>query len=118
MGAVSTTFMAGVELVRKGGGLRVGSLTQLSTIRLGKRTERRSPPIREFLPLEKLDNLVFGGWDIFPDTAYEAVRKASVLEAHHLEQVKGLLSSIRPMKGAFDQAYVKSRRAGNARKPR
>src|SRR2546427_441208 len=107
MGAVSTTFMAGVELVRKGGALPVGSLTQLATIRLGKRTERRSPLIREFLPLEKLDNLVFGGWDIFPDTAYEAARKAGVLEPHHLEQVKGLLSSIRPMKGAFDQAYVK-----------
>ena len=107
MGAVSTTFMAGVELVRKGGALPVGSLTQLATIRLGKRTERRSPLMREFLPLEKLDNLVFGGWDIFPDTAYEAARKAGVLEPHHLEQVKGLLSSIRPMKGAFDQAYVK-----------
>ena len=107
MGAVSTTFMAGVELVRKGGALPVGSLTQLATIRLGKRTERRSPLIREFLPLEKLDNLVFGGWDIFPDTAYEAARKASVLEPHHLEQVKGLLSSMRPMKAAFDQAYVK-----------
>ena len=107
MGAVSTTFMAGVELVRKGCALPVGFLTQLGTIRLGKRTERRSPLIREFLPLEKLDNLVFGGWDIFPDTAYEAARKASVLEAHHLEQVKGLLSSIRPMKAAFDQAYVK-----------
>src|SRR5207302_2016993 len=61
----------------------------------------------DFLPLEKLDNLVFGGWDIFPDTAYEAARKASVLEPHHLEQVKGLLSSMRPMKAAFDQAYVK-----------
>src|SRR5437899_2716227 len=118
MGAVSTTFMAGVELVRKGGALPVGSLTQLATIRLGKRTERRSPLIREFLPLEKLDNLVFGGWDIFPDTAYEAARKASVLEPHHLEQVKGLLSSMRPMKGAFDQAYVKKLEAGTSRKPR
>ena len=107
MGAVSTTFMAGVELVRKGCALPIGSVTQLATIRLGQRTERRSPLIREFVPLEELDNLVFGGWDIFPDTAYEAARKAGVLEPHHLEQVKGLLSSIQPMKAAFDQAYVK-----------
>ncbi|OLB27606.1 MAG: inositol-3-phosphate synthase [Nitrospirae bacterium 13_2_20CM_2_63_8] len=107
MGAVSTTFMAGVELVRTGCALPIGSVTQLATIRLGKRTERRSPLIREFVPLEKLDNLVFGGWDIFPDTAYEAARKAGVLEPPHLEQVKGLLSSIQPMTAAFDQAYVK-----------
>jgi len=107
MGAVSTTFMSGVELVRKGAALPIGSLTQLSTIRLGKRTEGRSPPIKDFVPLEKLDNLVFGGWDIFPDTAYEAAAKAGVLEPHHLEKVKGFLSSIRPMKAAFDQNYVK-----------
>jgi len=90
MGAVSTTFMAGVELVRKGCALPIGSVTQLATIRLGQRTARRSPLIREFVPLEMLDNLVFG-----------------VLEPHHLEQVKGLLSSIQPMTAAFDQAYVK-----------
>src|SRR5437879_11682777 len=76
MGAVSTTFMAGVELVRKGCALPIGSVTQLATIRLGKRTERRSPLIREFLPLEKLDNLVFGGWDTLTDTTYEADRHA------------------------------------------
>ena len=107
MGAVSTTFMAGVELVRKGAALPIGSLTQLGTIRLGKRTQRRSPLIREFVPLENLDNLVFGGWDIFPDTAYEAAAKAGVLGPVHLEEVKGLLAGIRPMKAAFDQAYVK-----------
>src|SRR2546422_6546031 len=107
MGAVSTTFMAGVELVRKGSAQPIGSVTQLGTIRLGKRTQRRSPLIREFVQLEKLDNLVFGGWDIFPDTAYEAAVKAGVLEPPHLEQVKGLLSSIQPMTAAFDQAYVK-----------
>src|SRR2546426_1851088 len=78
MGAVSTTFMAGVELVRTGCALPIGSVTQLATIRLGKRTERRSPLIREFVPLEKLDNLVFGGWDIFPDTAYEEIGRAHV----------------------------------------
>ncbi len=107
MGAVSTTFMSGVELVRKGAALPIGSLTQLSTIRLGKRTEGRSPRIQEFVPLAKLDQLSFGGWDIFPDTAYEAARKAGVLEPHHLEKVKGLLDRIRPMKAAFDRSYVK-----------
>src|SRR5438128_11836841 len=107
MGAVSTTFMAGVELVRTGCALPIGSVTQLATIRLGKRTERRSPLIREFVPLEKLDNLVFGGWDIFPDTAYEAARKAGVLDPPPLEQVKGLLSSIHPMPAPCAQASVK-----------
>jgi len=107
MGAVSTTFMAGVELVRKGLAQPIGSVTQLGTIRLGKRTQRRSPLIRDFVQLEKLDNLVFGGWDIFPDTAYEAAVKAGVLESLHLEEAKGLLSGIRPMRAAFDQAYVR-----------
>src|SRR5437870_9791433 len=107
MGAVSTTFMAVVELVRTGAALPVGSVTQLATIRLGPRTERCTPLIREFVPLETLDNLVFGGWDIFPDTAYEAARKAGVLEPQHLEQGKDLLSTIQPMTAAFDQAYVK-----------
>src|SRR5437879_3331811 len=107
LGAVSTTFMAGVELVRKGLAPPVGSLTQLGTIRLGKRTEGRSPLIGQFVPLESLDNLVFGGWDIFPDSAYEAASKAGVLASHHLAEVKGLLSGIWPMKAAFDRAYVK-----------
>jgi myo-inositol-1-phosphate synthase len=107
MGAVSTTFMAGVELARRGIALPIGSLTQLGTIRLGKRTDLRSPPIREFVPLERLDNLVFGGWDVFPDNAYDAARKAGVLEPRHLEHVKGFLSDIRPMPAAFDRAYVK-----------
>src|SRR2546428_69737 len=107
MGAVSTTFMAGVELVRKGSAAPIGSMTQLGTIRLGKRTQHRSPLIREFVPLQTLDNLVFGGSDIFPHTAYEAAVKAGVLEPLHLEEVKGLLGSIRPMTAAVDQAYVK-----------
>jgi myo-inositol-1-phosphate synthase len=107
MGAVSTTFMAGVELARKGVALPIGSLTQLGTIRLGKRTDGRSPAIREFVPLERLDSLVFGGWDVFPDSAYDAACKARVLEPHHLERVKGFLSDIRPMPAAFDRAYVK-----------
>ena len=108
MGAVSTTFMAGVELVRKGCALPIGSLTQLGTIRLGKRTDSRSPPIREFVPLERLERLVFGGWDVLPDDAYQAACKARVLEPRHLEEVKGFLSGIEPMKGAFDRAYVRN----------
>jgi len=107
MGAVSTTFMAGVELIRTGRARPIGSLTQLGTIRLGKRTDACSPPIREFVPLEPLDRLVFGGWDVFPDSAYDAACKARVLEPHHLEEVKGFLSGIRPMPAAFDQAYVR-----------
>src|SRR3990172_3436253 len=108
MGAVSTTFMAGVELVRKGLAQPVGSLAQLGTVRLGKRTEGRSPQIKDFVKLEKLENLVFGGWDIFPDTAYEAASKAGVLDQRHLDQVKPLLQSIRPMRAAFDREYVRN----------
>ena len=87
--------------------LPIGSLTQLGTIRLGKRTEGRAPAIKEFVPLEKLANIVFGGWDIFPDTAYEAAKNAAVLSPEHLAEVKQFLSRIRPMKAAFDQNYVK-----------
>jgi myo-inositol-1-phosphate synthase len=94
MGAVGTTFMAGVELVRKKKAQPVGSLTQLATIRLGKRTDGRSPRIKDFIPLAKLESLVFGGWDIFPDNAYEAAAKAGVLDAHHLKEVKTFLSKI------------------------
>src|SRR5687767_8695823 len=107
MGAVSTTFMAGVELVRTGRALPIGSLTQLGTIRLGMRTEHRSPAIREFVPLAQLDRLVFGGWDVLPDNAYEAACNARVLEPHHLTAVKEFLSGIRPMTAAFDQSYVR-----------
>ena len=105
MGAVSTTFMAGVELVRRGESAPVGSLTQLGTIRLGKRTEGRTPKISEFVPLAKLDDIVFGGWDVFPDDAYQAAAKAGVLEAKDLDKVKKFLKTIKPMKAAFDQHY-------------
>src|SRR5258706_1166846 len=108
MGAVSTTFMAGVELVRKGKAQPVGSLTQLSTIRLGKRTDARSPLIKKFVPLSDLDELVFGGWDIFKDNAYQAASKAGVLSAQELENGKPFLSGIAPMQAAFDPAYVKN----------
>jgi len=107
MGAVSTTFMAGVELVRQKQALPVGSLTQMGTIRLGKRTDARSPKIKDFIKLAKLDQMVFGGWDIFPDSSYEAASKAGVLDAHHLAVVKTFLSKIKPMTAAFDREYVK-----------
>jgi len=107
MGAVSTTFMAGVELVRKGKAQPVGSLTQLGTIRLGKRTDNNSPRINKFVPLADLDDLVFGGWDIFKDNAYEAASNAGVLSKEDLLKVKPFLSKIKPMKAAFDKEYVK-----------
>ena len=107
MGAVSTTFMAGVELVRKGAAQPIGSLTQLGTIRLGKRTDNNSPLIKDFVPLAKLDDIVFGGWDIFRDNAYQAASNAGVLSNEDLARVKPLLSKIKPMKAAFDKEYVK-----------
>src|SRR5215831_13840383 len=107
MGAVSTTFMAGVELVRKGKAQPVGSLTQLGTIRLGKRTDNHSPFIKDFVPLADLDDIVFGGWDIFKDDAYQAAAKAGVLNFQDLVKVKTFLKSIKPMKAAFDREYVK-----------
>jgi len=107
MGAVTTTFLAGVELIRQGKATPVGSLTQMGTIRLGKRTEKKSPEIKKFISLARLDDLVFGGWDIFPDNCYKAARKAGVLGAAHLDQVKGFLGGIRPMPAVFDKNYVK-----------
>jgi len=118
MGAVATTFMAGVDLVRRKKAKPVGSLTQLGTIRLGKRTDGRSPSIQDFVPLEKLENIVFGGWDIFPDTAYEAAKNAAVLGPEHLAEVKKFLSKIRPMKAAFDQNYVKKLSGTHVKKGR
>ncbi len=116
MGAVATTFMAGVELVRKKQAQPVGSLTQMATIRLGKRTEGRSPKIKDFVKLARLDDIVFGGWDIFPDSAYEAAAKAGVLDAHHLALVKSFLSKIKPMTAAFDHEYVKMLDGKNVKK--
>ncbi len=107
MGAVATTFYAGVELIRRGEAAPVGSVTQLGTIRLGKRTDNRAPQIKKFVPLAGLDDLVFGGWDLFPDNAYQAASKAGVLSAGHLAKVKSFLSSIRPMKAVFDRDYVR-----------
>jgi len=107
IGAVTSTFIAGVEAVKAGLALPIGSLTQMATIRLGKRTEGRSPLIKDFVPLAKLEDLVVGGWDIFEDNAYEAALKAGVLERSLLEQVKQPLTAIKPMKAVFDPHYVK-----------
>jgi myo-inositol-1-phosphate synthase len=118
MGAVATTFMAGVDLVRRKKSLPIGSLTQLGTIRLGKRTEGRAPAIKDFVPLATLEDIVFGGWDIFPDSAYEAAKNAAVLSTEHLAEVKKFLSKIRPMKAAFDQNYVKKLTGTHVKKGR
>src|SRR6476646_240084 len=107
MGAVSTTFMAGVEALRRGLAKPIGSLTQAGTVRLGKRTDNRSPLIREFVPLAKLTDLVFGGWDLFPDDAYQAASKAGVLSKEHLGELKDYLTTLRPMPAVFEQEYVK-----------
>jgi myo-inositol-1-phosphate synthase len=106
LGAVATTFMAGVESVRRGKSLPIGSLTQMATIRLGKRTENRSPLIREFVPLAGLDDLVFGAWDPIPDDAHQAAIKAGVLTPADRESVGDFLTAIAPMPAAFDQHYV------------
>ena len=106
MGAVATTFIAGVELVKKGLSEPIGSLTQLGTIRLGKRTENRVPRIKDFLPLQDLGGLVFGGWDAFPDDAYEAAVTAGVLEKEHLHAVRDELKAIKPFPAVFDERYV------------
>lgn len=107
LGAVSTTFMAGVELVRTGESQPVGSVTQLGTIRLGKRTEGRTPSVKSFVPLSNLNDLVFAGWDIFADDAYQSAANAGVLNPQDLGKVKSFLSTIKPMKAAFDHNFVK-----------
>jgi myo-inositol-1-phosphate synthase len=107
MGAVATTFMAGVEAVRKGISEPIGSLTQMGTIRLGKRTDGRSPKIKEFVPLAGLNDLVFTGWDLFEEDAYESAMHAAVLEKDLLNQIKPFLKSIEPRKAVFDRNYVK-----------
>jgi myo-inositol-1-phosphate synthase len=107
MGAVATTFIAGVEAIKASLGDPVGSLTQMGTIRLGKRTENRSPMIKDFVPLAGLDDLVFGGWDVFEDNVYEAATHAGVLEQKTLDALKDKLTSIKPMPAVFDRNYVK-----------
>jgi myo-inositol-1-phosphate synthase len=116
LGAVSTTFIAGVEAIKRGLGLPIGSLTQLATIRLGKRTEARTPRINEFVPLAGIGDLVFGGWDIFEDSVYQSAANAKVLEPALLETLREPLEKIRPMKattiygGSTDRTSKKARR--------
>ncbi len=107
LGAVTTTFIAGVEAIKRGLASPIGSVTQMSTIRLGKRTDNRSPKIKDFVPLAGLDDLVFGAWDIFEDSAYESAAHAGVLEAPLLEKLKEPLSALKPMKAVFDKEFVK-----------
>ena len=108
LGAVATTFIAGVELARGGKGKPFGSLTQMGTIRLGKRTENRSPLIKDFVSLARLEDLVFGAWDPVPDNAYESCLHCGVLDKHeHVEPIKDFLQGVKPMPAVFDQHYVK-----------
>lgn len=108
MGAVATTFIAGVEATKKGIAKPIGSLTQLSNIRLGKRTENRYPKIKDFVPLADLNDIVFGGWDVYTDNVYEAASNAKVLQQHQLDAIKTELEKIKPMKAVFDHEYVKN----------
>jgi myo-inositol-1-phosphate synthase len=107
MGAVATTFIAGVEAVRRGFAKPIGSLTQMGTIRLGKRTEDRTPLVKDFVPLAPLNDLVFTGWDIFGGNLYDAARTAQVLDRDQIDSMKPFLESIEPMPAAFNQHYVK-----------
>ncbi len=116
IGAVTTTLLAGVFSSRKGLARPLGSVTQTGKIRLGKRTDKRMVPVKEFVPLANLQDMVFGGWDIFPDTAYQAASRARVLERHHIDAVKEELDSIVPMKAVFDKNYVKRLDGPNVKK--
>jgi len=116
LGAVATTLIAGVEAVRRGLAKPIGSLTQMATVRLGKRTEKRSPPVKELVPLADLGDLCFGAWDVFPDDAYESAVHARVLERDLLDALKEPLSSIRPMPAVFSPEYVRRLDGPNVKK--
>jgi myo-inositol-1-phosphate synthase len=118
LGAVSTTTIAGVLAIRKGFAKPIGSLTQMGTVRLGKRTEGRTPKISDVVPLASIDDLVFGGWDIFEDDCYKAARTAGVIEPSMLEKVRPELEKIRPWPAVFDQRYVKRLAGPNVKKGR
>ena len=115
LGAVSTTFVAGVEAIKRGLAQPVGSLTQMGTIRLGKRTEGRSPRIKDFVPIATLDDIVFGAWDIFTDNAFDAAMNAGVLEKDLLNQVSEQLASLKPIPAVFEQNYVKRLHGDNVK---
>jgi myo-inositol-1-phosphate synthase len=116
MGAVATTFIAGVEAIRTGLSRPVGSLTQMGTVRLGKRTDDRSPLIKDFVPIARLEDVVFGGWDIYTDNAYVAAKKAGVLNSEHLGALKGFLETVKPWPAVFDPVYVKKLNGENVKK--
>src|SRR3989441_6048701 len=116
LGAVSTTFIAGVEAIKEDLAEPIGSLTQMGTVRLGKRTDNRVPAIKEFVPLAELGDLIFGAWDIFPDSAYDAALHAGVLEKELLNKLRRPLQKIKPMKAVFDQSYVKRLSGTNVKK--
>ena len=107
MGAVTTTFIAGIEAIKQGMAKPIGSITQLNTIRLGKRTDNNTPKIKDFVPLAKIEDLEFGGWDIFEENCYEAALHAGVLEKTLVESLRGPLEKIKPMPAVFDSDYVK-----------
>ncbi|HTM24254.1 MAG TPA: inositol-3-phosphate synthase [Vicinamibacterales bacterium] len=118
LGAVSTTTIAGVIAIRRGLAKPIGSLTQMGTVRLGKRTEAKSPRIKDFVPLASLDDVVFGGWDIFDDNCYEAAKTAGVLEKALLDEIRPELEAIRPWPAVFDRRYVKRLDGPNVKKGR
>jgi len=117
MGAVTTTFIAGVEAIKRGIAKPIGSVSQMATIRLGKRTDARSPRIQDFVPLAALDDLVFGGWDIYEDNSYDAALKAGVLDRPLLDQVREPLSAIQPMSAVFDHEFVRRIDGPNKKPP-
>ena len=109
LGAVSSTLIAGVELAKRGQGLPIGSMTQMGTIRLGKRTEDRTPLINEFVPLAALEDIVWGAWDVYPDDAYVSASRAGVLESgKHIEAISDALREVRPMQAAFERKYARN----------
>src|SRR5271156_1927558 len=116
MGSVATTLVAGVEAVRRGLAKPIGSLTQMGTIRLGKRTDARSPLIKDFVPLARLEDLCFTGWDIFPDNMFQAASTAGVLDRDQLQEIRPFLEGIRPLCSVFDQYYVKRLNGANVKR--
>ena len=118
LGAVSTTFIAGIQAIRKGVAKPIGSMTQMGTIRLGKRTDGRTPLVKDFVPLADLSDIVFGGWDIFEDDCYQAAKTAGVLEDKLLDQIRPELEAIKPWKAVFDRQYVKRLDGPNVKKGR
>ena len=118
LGAVSTTFIAGVEAIKKGLGAPIGSLTQMGTLRLGKRTDKKIPKIIDFVPLASIHDLVFAAWDLFPDDAYTAAVKGGVLESNLLDQLKEELEGVIPMEAVFDKQYVKRLDGSHVKKGR